>query len=477
MIIWRPSLHTRIAQAGDFLTAFTSCIVSYYISITLHKLYPQTIPPVISLHSSFLLTIFMISLAYVILFNYQNAYSYLRFTSITREYYIVLKVASFGILIDIAILFVARLEEIPRTIIVVLFFVSILLFIIEKTLLFYVAAFMRGSGKNRKRALLVGTGIRARKFIEVVDNNFNWGLDIIGVLTENKDRVGKEFYNKTIVGVFENIKNVLKELNPEEVIITISTKRFDLIRSLVEVCEQEGVVARLNSNFFGRITKNVTVDNLYGLDIITFNMVHQSELALFLKRLIDIVVSFFVLVFFSPFMLFAAIGIWITDGRPILYEWNVVGLDKKPIRSWKFRTMLKNADQLKASLTKENEMSGPVFKIKNDPRILPFGRWLRKWSIDELPQLFSVLKGDLSLVGPRPAGPHELERYESWHRRKLSIKSGLTCLWQINGRNEIDNFDKWVKLDLEYIDNWSIWLDLKILLKTIPAVLSGKGAS
>jgi lipopolysaccharide/colanic/teichoic acid biosynthesis glycosyltransferase len=147
-----------------------------------------------------------------------------------------------------------------------------------------------------------------------------------------------------------------------------------------------------------------------------------------------------------------------------------------PIVSWKFRTMVKNADELKKTLMHNNEMTGPMFKLTNDPRILPVGHFLRKYSLDELPQLFSVLKGDLSLVGPRPPLQTEFKEFDLWHRRKLSVKPGLTCLWQISGRNKISNFDDWAKLDLEYIDKWSIWLDLKILLKTIPAVLSGKGA-
>jgi exopolysaccharide biosynthesis polyprenyl glycosylphosphotransferase len=411
------------------------------------------------------------------LFNFQNAYSYERFTSLLREYITVLKVTSLGIFIAIALLFLARFEYTSRTLVVVLFLVTLSLFVVEKTMLFGVANRVRRNGKNRKRVLLVGTGKLAKSFIEVVDANFKWGIEVVGVLTGSRDKVGRDFCGKRIVDSFENIEGALKAWNPQQVIIAVSTRRFDVIRSLMEVCEQEGVSVHLYSDFLGHVTKNISISSLHGLSIMTFNMVHQSEWGLGLKRFLDIVGSLLALLFLSPLMLAAALGILIADGRPVLYNWNVIGLDRKPIKSWKFRTMVRNADKLKGSLEKENEMTGPVFKIKDDPRVLPFGRWLRKWSIDETPQLFSVLKGDLSLVGPRPVGPHELERYESWHRRKLSIKSGLTCLWQVNGRNGINNFDEWVKLDLEYIDNWSVWLDIKILLKTIPAVLLGKGAS
>jgi lipopolysaccharide/colanic/teichoic acid biosynthesis glycosyltransferase len=170
------------------------------------------------------------------------------------------------------------------------------------------------------------------------------------------------------------------------------------------------------------------------------------------------------------------IGILLTDGRPLFYRWNVVGKDKKQFRSWKLRTMVKNAEELKSGLLDKNEMVGPVFKIKNDPRILPFGRWLRRWSIDELPQFVNVLKGDMSLVGPRPAPNDELLGYQEWHMKRLTVKPGMTCYWQINGRNEISKFDDWVKLDIDYIEHRSLSLDLLILAQTIPAVISGKGA-
>jgi exopolysaccharide biosynthesis polyprenyl glycosylphosphotransferase len=425
----------------------------------------------------YLIIILILSLVYEILFNQQKAYSYQRFTSLLREFSIVIKVCFTGSLLSLAVFYLFGLKDLPRTIFILFFFVSLLLFIVEKSFLFYVAAVIRQKGKNRKRIVLIGTGTRARHFIEVVRNNFHWGLDIVGLLTGDKENVGYEVLGVKIIGHYDNIEEILKTFNPEEVIITISTKRFDQIRDILEACEREGVAVRLNSNFFGYITKNVTVDNIFGLSIISFNMVSQSELELFIKRIMDIIGSLIALVLFSPLMLISAIGIWASDGKPILYDWNVIGLNKKHIKSWKFRTMVKDADKFKQDLMDKNEMDGPVFKIKDDPRILPFGKWIRKWSIDETPQLFSVLKGDMSLVGPRPAGPHEFEQYESWHRRKLSVKPGITCLWQANGRNKINKFDEWVKLDLEYIDNWSLLLDIKILLKTIPAVIFGKGAS
>ena len=476
-MIWRSSYHRRIAQVVDFGTALISFILAYYISTLLHKIEPSLFPPEAEIRLSYILIILILSVVYEILFDQHKAYSYQRFTSLLKEYSIVIKVCFIGALISITVLFLFGLKNFPRTIFIVFFFVSLVLFITEKSLLFYAASLIRQKGQNRKRVILIGTGTRASNFINVVKNNFHWGIDIVGLLTGDYENIGKEVLGVKVLDHYSNIQYILKTVNPEEIIITISTKRFDQIIDVLEICEREGVAVRLNSDFFGHITKNVTVDNVFGLSIISFNMLKQSELDLFIKRIIDITGSLVALIFFSPFMVIAAIGIWISDGKPILYDWNVIGMNKKQFKSWKFRTMVKDADKYKKDLMDKNEMEGPVFKIKDDPRILKFGKWLRKWSIDETPQLLSVLKGDMSLVGPRPAGPHELERYESWHRRKLSIKPGITCLWQINGRNLISNFDDWVKLDLEYIDNWSILLDIKILLKTIPSLILRRGAS
>lgn len=202
---------------------------------------------------------------------------------------------------------------------------------------------------------------------------------------------------------------------------------------------------------------------------------HESE-ALFIKRLLDIVGSAALLVLLSPVLLLIAIAIKLTTPHlPVLFPWRVIGLNGHSFTGYKFTTMVADAEAQLGALASRNEMSGPVFKVKDDPRITPFGRFLRKYSLNELPQLWSVLKGDMSLVGPRPAFRHELDRYVLWQKRKLCVKPGMTCLWQISGRNRISDFDEWVRLDLEYIDRWSLLLDFRILVWTVWAVVNGSG--
>lgn len=199
--------------------------------------------------------------------------------------------------------------------------------------------------------------------------------------------------------------------------------------------------------------------------------------ALFVKRLIDASVAAVLLLLLSPVFLLIAIAIKVTTPRQsVFYRWRVIGYQGRPFTGYKFTTMVDDADQRRAELRHLNEMTGPVFKIKNDPRVTPLGRFLRKFSLNELPQLWSVLIGDMSLVGPRPAGAWEIGNYEEWHKRKLTFRPGITCLWQVSGRNKISDFDDWVRMDLEYIDNWSLWLDTRILIRTAWVVVAGSGS-
>jgi len=415
------------------------------------------------------------AIIWVLVLTKLGAYTYQRFKSLRREIKLVGKTALIGTLIFLAADFILRFEYIPRTYIGIFLVVNFLSLAGEKLILFNIAKQIRKRGKNRKKVLVVGSGMRAKNFIETVEKNLEWGLDIVGLVAEDGSFFGAELYGKKILGTNSEIEKILHQYPVGEVIICASGMEMGKVEEVLETCEREGVQIRVNSDFFGGLAKKVTLDEVYGLSIISFTTIPDNEWSLYLKRLIDILVSGILLIVLSPFFLVTGILIKLTSEGPVFYEWNVMGFNKRRFRSWKFRTMVKDADAKKEMLMAQNEMKGPVFKIKDDPRITKVGRFLRKFSLDELPQLWSVFKGDMSLVGPRPAGPHELIRYESWQRRKLSIKPGLTCLWQANGRNEIEDFDNWVKMDLEYIDNWSFWLDFKILLKTAWVVVKGTG--
>jgi exopolysaccharide biosynthesis polyprenyl glycosylphosphotransferase len=221
----------------------------------------------------------------------------------------------------------------------------------------------------------------------------------------------------------------------------------------------------------------VVLEELEGIPLLTFTNTPGAVFPLFIKWLADVVGSALLLVVLSPLLLLTGLAVWLSSKGPMLYTQRRCGLNGRTFTLYKFRTMYLGADQRLDEVAYLNEVNGPAFKAKRDPRATPIGRWLRRWSLDELPQLVNVLKGEMSLVGPRPPIPEEVAKYERWQRRRLSMKPGITGLWQVSGRAGIDNFDEWIAFDLRYIDQWSLWLDFKILVKTIPAVLFARGAA
>lgn len=283
------------------------------------------------------------------------------------------------------------------------------------------------------------------------------------------------------LGRVEDLGDLLVHRPIHEVIAVQSEGSDAWLDRVIDHCDYFKIVLRVVPNsLLGRRPEDLPIrfrgDSLR-LPEIVLRPRYFNSTALFTKRLLDIGVSALLLVLLSPLFLMIAVAIKLTTPRlPVFYPWRVIGFKGRPFTGYKFTTMQKDADDLKAGLMHLNEMTGPVFKIKDDPRVTPLGRVLRKFSLNELPQLWSVLKGDMSLVGPRPAGPHELERYELWQKRKLSVQPGVTCLWQVCGRNQISDFDDWVRMDFEYIDNWSLWLDIKIMARTVLAVIAGTGS-
>lgn len=282
------------------------------------------------------------------------------------------------------------------------------------------------------------------------------------------------------LGAVEALGNLLIHRPIHEVIAILPAGGGDWLKQVVQDCDYFRVGLRVVPEALLAEPRDLQV--LYHaeplhLPAVVLQPPELDSEALFFKRLFDVVVSAALLVLLAPLFAVIALAIKLTTPRlPVFYPWRVVGYKGAEFTGYKFTTMGADADARKAELMDRNEMTGPVFKIKDDPRVTPLGRFLRKYSLNELPQLWSVLKGDMSLVGPRPAGPHELVRYEFWHKRKLSIRPGITCLWQVRGRNRISDFDDWVRMDLEYIDKWSLWLDFKILVWTALAVVRGTGS-
>jgi exopolysaccharide biosynthesis polyprenyl glycosylphosphotransferase len=340
----------------------------------------------------------------------------------------------------------------------------------------------RAKGDFAVRVLLVagegGAGWMADYFARFISPT---DYQLLGHLKTNTNTDEHTAQDTTCLGTVEQFGDLLIHKYVQEVWVVIPTEEAAWLEKVIADCEYFAIPLRLIPEAL-LIGEKKDLFKLYpGLPYylpgILIQPPYWDKGALFFKRVFDILVSAVALILLSPLFLLIALAIKIsTPDLPVFYNWDVVGFKGKRFRGYKFTTMIADADARKADLSRYNEMTGPVFKMKNDPRVTPLGRFLRKFSLNELPQFWSVLKGDMSLVGPRPAGPHELVRYEFWHKRKLSVQPGITCLWQVRGRNKISNFDDWVRMDLEYIENWSLWLDFKILLKTVWVVIAGSGS-
>ncbi|HVK59573.1 MAG TPA: sugar transferase [Candidatus Kapabacteria bacterium] len=319
-----------------------------------------------------------------------------------------------------------------------------------------------GKTQMVKRLILVGSDEDCGRVAQELQHNDS--VEIVAKLNLNESSV-------------EKLVDLLHVHSANGVLLSAKHTFFGQIEKAIQACELEGVEAWLLADFFNTQVSQTTFDDLNGRPMLVFRSTPEDSWQKVAKHALDVFGALaFLLVTFIPFLLIA-LAIKLTSPGPIFFQQRRSGLNGNPFTMLKFRSMVTNAEQRKAELEIINEMDGPVFKVTNDPRITPIGRVLRRWSVDEWPQMFNVLMGDMSLVGPRPLPVDEVRRFDDLaHRRRLSVKPGLTCLWQVNGRNTVTSFREWVRLDLEYIDNWSIWLDLKILLKTVPVVILGTGA-
>ena len=318
-----------------------------------------------------------------------------------------------------------------------------------------------------ERVVVVGSSAGISELLSEIEPDITDGWKVVDHFDLNKRAV-------------EELFELLKMKSVSRVIFAANQTEFEKVSLAVEACELQGVEAWISASFIRTQIARPTFDALGDRPMLVLRSTPELSWELLLKKLMDLLGASLVILVTMPLWIFAMIGIWLkSPGAPVFFSQMRAGRYGQPFKMWKFRTMVANAEQMLDQIKKEhgNEMQGPVFKLDNDPRIFPFGALLRKFSIDELPQLINVVRGEMSLVGPRPLPLYEVEAIcDISHRRRLSVKPGITCEWQVGGRNQINTFDEWVSMDLRYIDNWSIWLDVKILLRTIPAVLLGIGA-
>ena len=343
----------------------------------------------------------------------------------------------------------------------------------------YLLKRIRLRGHNLRHMLILGSNPRAVEFARRIELRPELGYRLLGFVDDEWPGL-QDFPTSrySLCCNFDGLSEYLRRNIIDEVAIYLPLRSFyEHTSQVAALCEQHGITMRFAADMFNLKIARSRADDLDGDTHIAAYSGSIDGWPILIKRAVDVAFSFVLLAGLAPLLGIVALLIRLTSGEPVLFRQERVGLNKRRFVIYKFRTMVLNADRMLPRLEMLNEVAGPVFKIKNDPRMTPIGRFLRRASIDELPQLFNVLKGDMSLVGPRPLPVRDYEGFnEDWQRRRFSIRPGITCLWQVNGRSSI-SFEKWMELDLQYMDEWSLWLDLKIMALTVPAVLRGSGAA
>ncbi len=394
----------------------------------------------------------------------------------------IIKAVTAGIIILVMLLFLLKIRDVSRLFIGLFYVINIVILVASKSLIYWSYKKSDQSEYNKVKVLIIGSKERAAGAISLL-NSIKDNYSIIGCLDTSAKSIGKRVKDDVkVIGLVDDIQGIIINNVVDEVIFAMPMHQIDNIEAYIQLIELMGIKVRIfpdwhiHSLFYEPRVARIYFDDLKGIPSMVLSSTSTRHRDLLIKLFFDYTISGLMLLALSPLLLVIAALIKITSTGEVLFKQDRVGLNGRTFKVFKFRTMVKDAEEKLAKLKELNEADGPAFKIKNDPRIIPFiGKFLRKTSIDELPQLLNIFKGEMSLIGPRPPLGSEVAQYNIWHRRRLSMKPGITCLWQIQpNRNDL-SFDQWMDLDLEYIDNWSLKLDAMIFFKTIMVMLLGHG--
>ncbi len=466
----------------DLFFLILAFAISYVIRNSfLPAFFPSSFPTPILEFKDYLILLLILIIIWSFYAIKLGLYRSWRTLSIREEVKTVIKISFYTMLTFGVLIFLSRIDEIltyhrfPRSLLALFILFLTLLISGEKLFIRTLSRYLRSRGYNYRTILIVGIGETARKFLINLRRNPHWGFKVVGVLAPNSSSKSRTFAGYPVLGDIDDLNRIVEENVVDDVLFAVNAKELGRLANKILALEELGIRTLFSLDIFPHNRAWVEISSFAQVPVITFSNTPATAVQLFLKRVIDIVVSILLLVMLAPIIMAVAILIKITSRGPVFFKQRRCGLNGREFTLYKFRTMVEDAEKRLEEVRHLNTVNGPAFKAKDDPRVTSIGKFLRRYSLDELPQLWNVLKGDMSLVGPRPPIPDEVKRYKRWQKRRLSMKPGITGLWQVSGRSELD-FNEWMALDMKYIDSWSLWLDLKIMIRTVPAILSGKGA-
>ncbi|MFH1710001.1 MAG: undecaprenyl-phosphate glucose phosphotransferase [bacterium] len=464
-----PALLLIVIDAVMINVAF---ILAYYARF---EWFLGEMPAIVPQLHRFYYSLVFVTFLWLALFKLLGLYDKKDITSTADEASSIFGATIAGVLLLFALLFLYREFWFSRALLIYALLICSALMIFSRYVLNSVQRELYKRGVGVRRTLILGAGEIGQGLAFKISTEKEIGYKAVAFLDDDPDKTGRDFYGVPVIGLIISTKNKIKELNIDEVILATGKLRQQKVLDIIMECESEGVEFKLVPGILELIASRISTDEIGGIPLLTIKEIGLQGFNAFLKRFVDICVSLTALLVLSPLIVLFAVAIRLESRGPVLFTQKRVGEDGKMFNLYKFRSMVQGAEGRLEEVIAQKGGDIIRFKAKDDPRITRVGKIIRKLSIDELPQLLNVLMGDMSLVGPRPPLPIEVERYSAWHKKRLRVRPGITGLWQVSGRSEL-SFEDMVRLDIYYIENWSLWMDFRIVLRTIPTIIFGSGA-
>jgi len=479
MLKEKSNLILQLHKGLDICITVAAFIGAYYIK---KDLLPDPFQG-LTTAPNYYTVLFLTIIIWYIIFGVFDLYGSFRKQSFTQILWKVIKAVACGVVLLNFVLYLLKIFDVSRIMMGIFFVINVFLISLSKGILCKILAHFREKGFNFRNILIIGGRERAKDVIDAIGERLGAGYNVIGCLGLDGDEIGKSVKNGIkYIGTLSELKDILQREVVDEIIFTIPLNLIDSAAKHIATAEELGVSVRIIPDWqihrlmYKPGNARIQIEDFLGIPTMSFTSSPVEKGEILIKNVLDYLCAVILFVVCLPFFLIISILIKISSKGPIFFKQERCGLNGRKFMVYKFRTMLGDAEKQREILDIYNESDGPVFKISKDPRIMPYlGTFLRKTGFDELPQLINILKGEMSLVGPRPPIPSEVENYDFWQRRRLSMKPGITCLWQCSPKRNDIRFKDWMKLDLKYIDNWSLKLDFQILFRTALVVFTGQG--